>query len=55
MEQQEFSDIINELASSYALEMVVDPDAHMDAVDCIKGDYIEGAYAAYKLLTGKEL
>lgn len=55
MTQEEFIDLIEELASAYAMDVVADPMYHMDAVGCVKEDYIEGAYAAYRLLTKEEI
>lgn len=47
-----FVEQIEELANAYAFDTVVDPTVHPDAVECVKQDYIEGAY---ELLTGEEL
>ena len=51
MELDYFWVIIEEAALAYAYESIVDADNHLDAVEAVKMDYIEGARKAYEILT----
>lgn len=53
MTKEEFISAIKGLAVEYADYVVLDPEEHPDAVACTVDDYLEGAYAAYKLLVGE--
>lgn len=44
---------IEEEALAYAFESIIDPDNHLDAVEAVKMDYLEGARKAYELLIQK--
>lgn len=50
MSRDEFINQIESEAMEYAMECVFNPEEHMDAVEGIAADYIEGAYRAYELL-----
>lgn len=50
MTKEEFYTKLEEEASAYALDCVIDASEHMDAVDAIKGDFIEGGIIAYCIL-----
>lgn len=52
MNKEEFLNKIYELATEHAKSCVFDPEEHADAVEAIAYDFSEGAYAAYRLLTG---
>lgn len=54
MTKEEFLDIIEARAAGYAEGSVYEPEEHEDAVETIIYDYVEGARAAYTILTGKE-
>lgn len=54
MKKEEFKTFIEKSARAYAIETVQDPDNHMDAVECIEADYLEGAWDAYEILTKDE-
>ena len=51
MELDYFWVIIEEAALAYAYESIIDADNHLDAVEAVKMDYIEGARKAYEILT----
>lgn len=43
-EKAELAKLIEEKAYAYARSVVVNPDLHKDAVDCIASDFIQGAF-----------
>ncbi len=49
----EFYRKMKEKAKEYAYEMVMDPEEHQDAIECIIGDYMRGAQDAREYLTNK--
>lgn len=51
MDKELFLKEISLKASKYAREIVCNPEEHEDAVQTITEDFIEGASAAYDLLT----
>lgn len=55
MSKDEFINQIESEAMEYAMDCVFNPEEHMDAVEGIAADYIEGAYAAYELLIGESI
>ena len=55
MSKYEFINLIESEAMEYAMDCVFNPEEHMDAVESIAADYIEGAYTAYELLTGETI
>lgn len=55
MNKNEFINRIESEAMEYAMDCVFDPEEHMNVVEGIATDFIEGAYTAYEFLTGETI
>lgn len=50
MTKEEFYEKLEKEADIYSYESVMDPEEHMDAVEAIKNDFLEGGVTAYCIL-----
>lgn len=50
MKEAEFFNQMEQKAEQYANNTVAEPEKHIDAVCCVKSDFMEGVYAAWELL-----
>lgn len=55
MDKEEFINKIEERAFEFARKCIINPEKYSYEVELITEKYIEGAYEAYKLLTGENI
>lgn len=50
MNKEQFIEEIRKYSREHAMSCVVDPEEHLDAVEAIEYDYIEGAIKAFEII-----